>query len=370
MLLKRISVALGEKTYPIYIGPNSIHRLGDLLFKHGLAGIACLVTQREIWSQWGSTIRHALSKRETPFKLYFPNPNLKSEQMKSVKELLKIVEVCSALDGKGRGVYFIALGGGVIGDLTGFAASIYRRGIPYVQVPTTLTAQVDSAIGGKTGVDLPEGKNLLGAIYQPRFVLADPGFLTTLPMEIYKDGLAEVVKSAVISDRGLFTYLERKRNALLGRSLSHLTKVVAACARIKAKVVSRDEFDKKGIRMILNFGHTIGHALEAATGYSRYTHGQAISIGMLCALELSESLSVLKDPSLIRRCEQLLGDLGLPVALDRKVSLKAMMKAMGYDKKSVDGTNRFVLIRRLSKTVIHEAIPGHIILDHIQKRRA
>ena len=364
-----VKVALGERSYPIHIGRGMRARLGELIHAHRIRGVACVVTQKEIWSRWSGEFTGALERESIPFKVHMPAPFLKSEKMKSAQELLKVVSSCAALDGKGKSVYLIAFGGGVVGDVTGFAAAVYRRGIPYVQVPTTLTAQVDSAIGAKTAVDPPQGKNLLGVIYQPRFVLADPEFLRTLSPEMYRDGLGEVVKYALIRDPKLLKELEDRKQTVLDRDPVLLTKVIAACAAIKAKVVSGDEFDKKGVRAVLNFGHTFGHAIEAATRYGLYTHGEAVSIGMMCALELSASLSVLKDLSLIPRTERLLSAFGLPVRLDRRVGVQAVMRAMGFDKKSVDGKNRFVLLEKAGKTELREEISWALVGDHVTRRR-
>jgi len=366
---QKISVALGERSYPIYTGTGLLKKLGEFIEKHGLKGEAVIVTQREIWAHWRAVIHESLSSRGIVYQVHLPKAGGQSEKMKSSAELFRLIKTCSKVDGRGRGLFLIALGGGVVGDVTGFAAAIYRRGVPCVQVPTTLTAQVDSAIGGKNAIDLPEGKNLLGAIYQPRFVLSDPETLKTLPDRLLRDGLAEVVKYGVITDPGLFVFLEKKRDQILARGRGELERIIASSARTKAKVVSRDEFDKKEVRIVLNFGHTIGHAIEAASGYGKYTHGEAISIGMMCAIELSASLGVLKEFSLPRRLEKLLIAFGLPVKLDKKISVEKMMRAIGYDKKNVDGTNRFVLIEKLGKTVIHRAVPQRLIYDHIQKRR-
>jgi len=368
--LNRIILSLGERTHPIYIGSRSSEKLGALLGDHGLKGLGVVVTQKPVWAAWGKRISAAFEKSGTPFRVYFPASERPSEKSKSAAELLRLVAFLAREDGKGRGVFLAAFGGGVVGDLGGFAASIYRRGIPYVQIPTTLTAQVDSSVGGKTAVDLPEGKNLLGTIYQPRFILMDPDFLQSLPPPLFRDGLAEVVKYAVIRDAELFRYLEKYRVQILERSLPHLEKIITTSVRIKASVVARDELDKKGVRIVLNFGHTLGHAIEAAERYGRTTHGQAVSIGMMLALEISEALGVLKEPALVRRTEQLLEDFGLPTRVRRAVRLEAVLRAVGYDKKNTNGRNRFVLVERLNETVIREGVSADVIRRELVKRRA
>ncbi len=368
--MKKVNVRLQDRSYPIYIGSNSLQELANLIHKHKLHGIACIVTQKNIWSHWGSQVKKTLDLCGISYKVHVTNPRLKSEQAKNISEVISLAKSFTSTDAKGKGMFVIALGGGVIGDLAGFAASIYRRGTPYIQVPTTLTAQVDSSIGGKTAVDLPDGKNLLGTIYQPSFVLIDPNILRTQPEGYYKDGLAEVVKYGVIRDKGLFEKLEKQKSEILQKSPRILAEIITACARIKSHVVSRDEFDKKEIRMILNFGHTIGHAIETAASYASYTHGEAISVGMAVITEISDSLSVLRDPGLSRRLDQLLTDFGLPVLLDKKVSLQKIKHALKFDKKNTSGTNRFVLVEALGKTAIAKGVPEDIVMREIAKRRS
>lgn len=367
--MNRVVLPLGERTYPIFIGAGAAGKLGGLLGEHGLKGAAVIVTQKSIWAAWGRLVSLALDKGGIPYRVYLPSAARQSEKNKSVAELLKLVSFLAREDGKGQGLFMVALGGGVVGDLGGFAASIYRRGIPYVQVPTTLVAQVDSSVGGKTAVDLAQGKNLLGTIYQPRFILTDPEMLTSLPLPLFRDGLAEVVKYAVIRDAGLFGFLEKHRDKIIERSLPHLEKIITTSVRIKASIVSRDEMDKKGVRIVLNFGHTLGHAIESASGYGRYSHGQAVSIGMMLALEISEALGLLKEPALVRRTEQLLEDFGLPTRLSRSVRPDLVLRAARFDKKSADGRNRYVLIERLNETVVREGVPEEVIRRELMKRR-
>lgn len=247
----------------------------------------------------------------------------------------------------------VAIGGGVIGDAVGFFAASYLRGIKVVQVPTTLMAQVDSAIGGKTGINLPVGKNLVGAFHQPSLVVADPGVLGTLPSREFRAGLAEVVKYGVIADPVLFRRLERRTAEVLARKPSELRWIIARCAAIKARVVSLDERETKGLRATLNFGHTIGHALEAATRYGALVHGEAVALGMVGATALSRRFAGLPAGD-ADRITRLLGRLGLPTRLAgaaARCPLKKALAALRLDKKASGGRARFVLAKRLGRVV-------------------
>lgn len=249
-----------------------------------------------------------------------------------------------------RGATLIALGGGVVGDLTGFVASTYLRGVHFVQIPTTLVAQVDASIGGKTGVNHPKGKNLVGTFYQPRLVFIDVTTLRTLPMRELIGGMAEVVKYGVIADPDLFEYVEQHVSALLDYDMTALEHIVARSARIKADVVSKDEREA-GLRRILNYGHTLGHAIETVTGYRRIHHGEAIAIGMEFAARLATRLG-LCDVMLVDRQRRLFGHLGLPTALPLQVPVRALLSSMALDKKVRDGRLHFVLPARIGQVVV------------------
>jgi 3-dehydroquinate synthase len=247
-----------------------------------------------------------------------------------------------------RGSFIVALGGGVVGDLAGFVAATYLRGIAFVQAPTTLLAQVDSSVGGKVGVNLKAGKNLVGSFHQPRRVFCDLDTLRTLPSREYRSGLAEVIKYGIIYDAALFRRLERDLEKLLRRDTKTLADVVARCCEIKADVVGKDETEG-GLRAILNFGHTIGHALEATAGYGKYLHGEAIAIGQVAAAELSERLMGLPAKD-VERIRELLSRAGLPVNLKLSASQRRkLLAAMKLDKKVSGGEVKFVLARRIGK---------------------
>jgi 3-dehydroquinate synthase len=260
-------------------------------------------------------------------------------------------------------VFIIAFGGGVVGDLAGFVASVYKRGINYVQIPTTLLAQVDSAIGGKTAVDLDLGKNLVGAFYQPRLVFSEVSFLKSLDMTQLRCGMAEVIKYAVIKDRKLFNFLENKYPLILRKNPAALETIIYACSRIKAKIVTHDEKEVSGLRSILNFGHTIGHAIEAASGYKGYNHGQAVSLGMLVAVDLSKKLGLI-DLNSALRIRSLIKLYGLPLRL-KGVKVDRIIRAHYHDKKFSGKENKFVLTGGIGKPRIVRNIKLDLIKEAI-----
>ncbi len=368
--MKTVRVRLSERTYPVLVGSSLLDRAGFFIRQQGILGRSALVvSQKEIATLYEKTILGSLRGEGIETSVFLTPPSKSSEAAKSPEVFWKLIQRIAGQEGKNKSLFLVALGGGVIGDLTGFAASVYRRGIPYVQIPTTLTAQVDSAIGGKTAIDLPEGKNLLGSIHQPRLVLSDVNTLKSLPDRCFSEGFAEVIKYGVIEDASLFSLLERTGKENLVKNSKLLEEVVERCVRIKARVVSLDEHDKKNIRIVLNFGHTGGHALEAASQFSQqYTHGEAVSIGMLIACDISARLGILKDPGLATRLETLLIKFGLPVFF-KNLELKAIFQAMGYDKKSEGGKNRFVLPVRAGKTQIFVDVPVPVITEALLKRK-
>ena len=289
-----------------------------------------------------------------------------TEKSKSLTQLEKLIGKIVNFDKK-RPPFILAFGGGVIGDLAGFAAAIYRRGVPCIQIPTTLLSQVDSAIGGKVGIDLPQGKNLIGAFYQPRLIYSNITLLKSLPLLQIKEGLAEVIKYGVIYDANLFKFLEKKYNKVLSLDLATLNHIVYKSSLIKAKIVSMDERETRGRRTILNFGHTVGHAIEAASSYSKKcTHGQAISVGMLCAAYISYKLG-LANKGLLERIETLIGQVGLPRTVSG-VNLSNILKAQEHDKKFIHGLNRLVLPERLGQVVVKEDIPLSLIREAVKSR--
>jgi 3-dehydroquinate synthase len=258
----------------------------------------------------------------------------------------------------------IALGGGVVGDLAGFCAAIFFRGIPYIQVPTTVVAQVDSSVGGKTGVNTPEGKNLLGAFHQPGLVIADVDTLKTLPQREFNEGFAEVIKHGAIRDAGMFPLIERARadRRVLGE-------LIARNVAIKARIVEADEFETTGERALLNFGHTIGHAIEAAAGYDGFLHGEAIALGMRAALRLSEDIAGL-DRADRSRIEELLDLFDLPRRLPAEIPTAGVMEKLTRDKKFSAGRIRFVLLRRAGEAFVSDELTAGQIEEAVERLRA
>jgi 3-dehydroquinate synthase len=291
-----------------------------------------VLTSAPIWGLWGQAMQQSFS--ELPIVLFLP-PGEENKTIKNVETLLR--EMARA--GGDRGSLLIAFGGGIVGDVGGFLASIFMRGIPYVQVPTTFLAQVDSSVGGKTGVNLPEGKNLVGSFYHPLAVFADIGVLATLPDRELRAGLMESVKAGIIRDRALVRYMEEHADDVLGRDAKALEKVIAASIRMKAGVVNQDERER-GLRMILNFGHTVGHALEQATSYKVLLHGEAVGWGMVAALHLAQQRGTISRAQ-FERLENLIALYGPLPAL--KLRVPKVVAATVGDKKNVGGVTRFVL---------------------------
>jgi 3-dehydroquinate synthase len=261
----------------------------------------------------------------------------------------------------------IAVGGGVIGDLAGFAAATYNRGLPLVMVPTTLLAMVDSSVGGKTGINHPRGKNLIGAFHQPSAVWIDLAYLNTLPQREYVSGLAEVVKYGVALDAEFFAQLEQSAKELSSRSSEFLLRVVAHSCRLKADVVQRDEFETTGLRAVLNYGHTFGHAFETISGYSGLLHGEAVAIGMMYAARLALRLSLI-DAEFVSRQEALLSALGLPVKPPGNCSTRDLIACMRRDKKALGGRMRFILPVRIGEVKLIDDVPEALVREVLEEQ--
>jgi 3-dehydroquinate synthase len=342
--MRTVKVPLGLRGYDIKIGPGLIAALGRECQRLGFSKRCVIITDANVAPIY---VNDALSSLEKsgfePFQIVIPA----GEKSKNLNLAQNCYETLAShrLDRKS---FLIALGGGVVGDLGGFIASTYLRGIGFVQVPTTLLAQVDSSVGGKVGVNLKSGKNLVGAFYQPRLVLCDLASLSTLPLREFRAGMAEVIKYGIIYDERFFTLLEKTLPALLERQEGILTRVIARCCEIKAEVVGQDETES-GLRAILNFGHTLGHAIETVYGYGKFLHGEAISIGQVAAAELSRihhGLSLVEK----ERIEKLLERTGLPVRMKFKpAQIPKILSAMQLDKKNSDGQLNFVMASKIGQ---------------------
>jgi 3-dehydroquinate synthase len=360
--MKKIRVHLGKRSYDIIIGGKVIAALGGILKKMRLGDTAVVISNPKIKKLFSAKLKATLDKNRLQYK-FLEVPD--SETSKSREVAFKAINRIAAWDTQGK-IFLIALGGGVVGDLAGFIAAVYKRGIAYVQVPTTLLAQIDSAIGGKVAIDLVQGKNLVGAFYQPRLVFSDVQFLGSLGKREIRSGLAEAVKYGVIRDQALFEFIARKYRGLLALKPQPLESVVERCSRIKAGIVERDEKEEKGLRTILNFGHTIGHAVEAAAGYKSITHGEAVAFGMVCAAEISFRMKLL-DAGSFRRLSNLIEDIGLPVRISG-IKINKVLDALRHDKKFIAGRNRFVLPVAIGKVVIKENIPPQLIRQVLSAR--
>jgi len=357
--MTRLRVDLDERSYDIHIDSDCMSELGELIKKTGSYDKVIVVTDPLVNDLFGNqaraSIRSAGLKAET---IEVP----RGERYKTLSQASKIYDRLVELEAH-RDSFIIALGGGVIGDLAGYAAATYMRGVDYAQVPTTLLAQVDASIGGKTGVDHPKGKNLIGAFYQPKFVFIDVRTITTLPDKELKTGLAEVIKYGVIEDADFFKFLEANSHHLntkafeeeetLRAALKVWHTIVVESCKIKAKVVSKDEREQ-GLRMILNYGHTVGHAVETLTKYERYTHGEAVAIGMVCAAFIANKMRLL-DKESADRIRELLDKLGLPTIVER-LRAKRIIKALSVDKKVRGGKMQFVLPARIGKVEIRNNV--------------
>jgi len=361
--MKIIKVGLGERSYNIFICSGAISHLGKQAKKLKLGDYAYIITHACLKKKYGALIEKSLNNagiKQFKFKV-LPE----SEKTKSINSALEVIRDL-VKTGKSKRIFLVAFGGGVIGDLSGFIASIYKRGIAYIQVPTTLLAQVDASIGGKTAIDLKEAKNIVGTFYQPRMVITDTALLNTLDIRQIRAGLAEVIKYALIKDKALFKYLEKNSKKILNKDKHALEYIIARSSSIKAKIVSQDEKETRGLRTILNFGHTFGHAIEAGSGYQKYNHGEAIAIGMLCALDLSSRLKLLSKEK-TNRIKKLVQAFGLPSKI-KGISLANITAAIYYDKKFLGSRSRFVLLKDIARTTIKEDVPWPLVKRVIKER--
>ncbi|MSM40805.1 MAG: 3-dehydroquinate synthase [Geobacter sp.] len=348
-------VALQDRSYKIEIGIGNLKDLGTACTLLGLGKKMAIITNPTVGGFYLSEVSSSL--RTAGFDVYsIEVPD--GEKYKNIDTLASIYDglVSSGMD---RGGCIVALGGGVIGDMAGFAAASFLRGIPFIQVPTTLLAQVDSSVGGKTGINLAHGKNLVGAFYQPALVMIDVATLSTLAEREFLGGLAEIVKYGVVLDRELFLFLEEHVEPILRRDQSVLTKLISRCCSIKADVVARDERESD-IRAVLNYGHTLGHAVETLTGYQQYTHGEAVAIGMVAAASFSELCGFASQDDTVR-IRNLIQRLDLPSVLPVFTAAE-YMSALFRDKKVRDGGITFVCNRGIGDFSFTKVVDLHPLL--------
>jgi len=333
---RTVHVQLGDRTYPIHIGPGVLESLGHRLVERCPAPAAAIISDENVAPLYAERATASMDRAGYRTALLVVKPG---EQSKSLETAARLYDGL-ARAGIERNSPVVSLGGGMVGDLTGFVAATWLRGVPFVQVPTTLEADVDAAVGGKTAVNHPSGKNLIGAFHQPRMVLIDTSTLASLDMRDVRAGLAESVKHGVIRDARLFEWHEANVQAILARDESVLGELIEWNCRIKAEVVAADERES-GLRAILNFGHTVGHAIESDQRYA-LRHGECVSIGMVAAARIAVVRGML-EPGLADRLRRLLEVLGLPTRVPHPIDLEVLMAFMQKDKKVVDGRLRFVL---------------------------
>jgi 3-dehydroquinate synthase len=352
----RIDVRAGSQAAPIWIGDGISERLGAMLDEQAIGTRRFVVSNPLIWRLHGERIARALGPVDP---ILVPD----GERYKNLQSVSKIYEALIRA-GADRGSVIVAVGGGVLGDTAGFAAATFLRGIPVVQVPTTLLAQVDSAIGGKVGVNHALGKNLIGAFHQPAAVLIDPGLLQTLPRREFRSGLYEVVKYGVIASPELFDRLLRQTKAIFAKDPAVIGSAIVESCRIKADVVSKDERES-GLRRILNYGHTVGHAIESVTKYRRFRHGEAIAYGMLAAADLAVARGAFAEVDR-RAIAKLIAQLGpLPPVLD--LSIAEILEAVRRDKKVVDGKLHFVIPIQIGAAVTIDDVPESELKEVLQR---
>ena len=341
--MKTINIQFDERSYPIYIGEGLISNY-ELISQHILGKKVAIITNETVADIYLKTLMETVSPHKELISIILPD----GESYKS-KDSLDSIYAQLLQNKADREITLIALGGGVIGDITGFAAATYMRGVNFIQIPTTLLSQVDSSVGGKTGINHPLGKNMIGAFYQPKCVISDMNVLKTLPSRELSAGLAEVIKYGLIRDNKFFEWLESHIQYLMEMNPKYLIEAVQRSCENKAAVVEADEFES-GIRAILNLGHTFGHAIEVAQGYGNWLHGEAVGAGMVMAAKLSQSMGWLADKD-VGRIVALIKKAGLPTE-PPKISVKKYMELMMLDKKTKDGQINLVLQKSIGDAVL------------------
>jgi 3-dehydroquinate synthase len=348
-ILKTFYVNLDERKYPIWVGDGLLSKAGGLLSQAGFNSAPIVVTNARVWHLHGTRLERSLKKTFGPTRVIRIGDG---EHFKNHKTLQNIYDHMFRYSADRRS-WILAFGGGVVGDVAGFAAATFMRGIPFAMVPTTLLSQVDSSIGGKVGINVKQGKNLIGAFHQPRAVVTDIGVLKTLPKRELASGLYEVIKGAAIYSEPLLRYIEKKLPEILRCHPGAMERIVLNTAKIKAAIVAEDEMET-GLRMILNYGHTVGHALESATGYTRFKHGEAVAWGMIAAVEYGMDLGVMR-PDAAARLVQLIHRAGDLPSL-RGISVGNLWRGLVRDKKFSSGSIRMIILNRLGKAEVRNGI--------------
>jgi len=342
-----LKVALGDRSYPIYIDSNLLSQ-DKLLSQHIRSKRVCIVSNDVVHPLYANLVKEQLAEFQVD-EIILPD----GEAEKNLANFDKILSHLLAC-GHGRDSTLIALGGGVIGDITGFAAACYQRGIDFIQVPTTLLSQVDSSVGGKTAINHPLGKNMVGAFYQPKAVVIDIASLKTLPKREFSAGMAEVIKYGILGDSGFFDWLELNSQKIKAGEHSSLIQMIEKCCQCKAEIVATDE-KEAGIRALLNLGHTFGHAIEAEQGYGKWLHGEAVATGMVLAAKLAVAMNLL-EVSDLRRIEKLLTEFNLPLIAPENMGFNEFIKHMSRDKKNLAGKLRLIIPTAIGQSEVRDDI--------------
>ncbi len=355
-----VHVNLADRSYDVWCEYGILDKLGEKISSLGLPSRCALITDSNVEAHYAGAVMRALESDGFLLSRHVVEAGEAAKNMSNVEQLCR--EMTQA--GHGRKSFVVALGGGVVGDLAGFVASVFYRGIPFVQIPTTIVSQVDSSVGGKTGVNIAEGKNLVGAFHQPRLVLVDPATLSTLPGREYREGYAEVIKHAAIRDEAMFVDLE----SLDPLNQEPPAELLARNLAIKARVVEEDEQELNDTRALLNFGHTIGHGIEASLPYGELLHGEAISLGTRAAVYLSQKKSTLSvDEG--KRVLALLDAFHLPLVLNESIQTEMIMQKLVTDKKFASGVIRFVLLRGLGDSFVSDEVTEEDLIEAIEYLR-
>lgn len=346
--MEKVRVDLGERSYNIIIDKGILSGIGEELLPFNFSPKIVVVSNPKVFNLYGDVVIDSLTKAG------FGASSILIPDGEEYKDYFWAYHIISELLRRGldRNSCLIALGGGVIGDITGFVASIYMRGIHFIQVPTTLLSQVDSSVGGKTGVNHPLGKNMIGTFYQPRLVWIDIDTLTTLPEREILCGISEIIKYGIIWDEELFEFMEENRHKILKLAEASIEHIIKRSCEIKAQVVSKDERES-GLRAILNYGHTVGHAVETETGYRHFLHGEAVAIGMSLEAELSEKIGVLDKQGALR-IKLIMDSYGLPSELPMDMNISRLIPYIKFDKKVEAGQIKLILPERIGKVIIRK----------------
>jgi 3-dehydroquinate synthase len=355
--MNKVEVNTVKRKYTIAIQKKLTNQIGVELEKLKCGDYCFIITNKKIYSLYRANLNKSLSTIDHQF-CFVPD----GEEAKSKKWLFRIIDKIIKQDSVERNIFIVCLGGGVIGDLGAFAASIYKRGVPVVQIPTTFLAQIDSSIGGKTAINFEHIKNIVGAFYQPTSVLIDPLFLETLPLSQMKQGIAEAIKYGIIADPSIFNDLEQHKDKLISKDIDFLESIINRCVQIKANVVEQDENEARGIRTILNFGHTVGHALESVARY-RISHGEAVAWGMIAAADISHRLGYC-DKDTAMRIERVVRQYRFPPKLN--IPREKLINFLMRDKKFINKKVRMVLVEKLGVVKVVEGIDLEIINKSLQ----